>query len=552
MRKSFDKHLNIFMTYGDDCKKENNITKAFINMLMYSDEKKFNKIEFLKKLIGDKGSILKESDYIEYDLQNPIDKKHIKDSKAEKILLGLSPYGKEEGIEYFDIVLEQLNSKNIKKIEKNEWDDIYNKIKEKNKRKIEKEIDKRFEQIKENNEIKENNDNEIKEKNKIENKIKKELEEEINKEFRRFFERGGSIPDAWIYIYNNKEKENLKLIIAIENKLWKLDKSQLLNHMEKSLGKKKEEEIIIYKSFEKLILELDEQNKDDNLVINFIRYMEMLGYNVIEKFKKEDIEYTKQNINEKSKEQDMTILTKKWNKLFEEYKKENENNEKFEFDRKNMINIKKLEKDKEKKMLNLTYGMAPFNKEENAIFTALEICVSSGKPEILKRLIERIQSKENLIELFNIESDNKFKLSYDIYRKTTRHQTSKYYEIKNGDNIYKTVEKCVNKLIEMSKNNELLKKDLSYDNFKKIVAVEKDIEEEEVKNNIRITGWKKSIDFNLQTYLRFIEYIPYSEIINDNIEESAEEQKERIFKILDEAIENQIKKAKEIEKELLK
>ena len=51
---------------------------------------------------------------------------------------------------------------------------------------------------------------------------------------------------------------------------------------------------------------------------------------------------------------------------------------------------------------------------------------------------------------------------------------------------------------------------------------------------------------------RFIEYIPYSEIINDNIEESAEEQKERIFKILDEAIENQIKKAKEIEKELLK
>lgn len=241
MRKSFDKHLNIFMTYGDDCKKENNITKAFINMLMYSDEKKFNKIEFLKKLIGDKGSILKESDYIEYDLQNPIDKKHIKDSKAEKILLGLSPYGKEEGIEYFDIVLEQLNSKNIKKIEKNEWDDIYNKIKEKNKRKIEKEIDKRFEQIKENN------DNEIKEKNKIENKIKKELEEEINKEFRRFFERGGSIPDAWIYIYNNKEKENLKLIIAIENKLWKLDKSQLLNHMEKSLGKKKKKKLLYIK-----------------------------------------------------------------------------------------------------------------------------------------------------------------------------------------------------------------------------------------------------------------------------------------------------------------
>ena len=203
-------------------------------------------------------------------------------------------------------------------------------------------------------------------------------------------------------------------------------------------------------------------------------------------------------------------------------------------------------------MLNLTYGMAPFNKEENAIFTALEICVSSGKPEILKRLIERIQSKENLIELFNIESDNKFKLSYDIYRKTTRRQTSKYYEIKNGDNIYKTVEKCVNKLIEMSKNNELIREKLEVNKFEKIVAVEKDIEEEEVKNNIGITRWKENIDFNLQTYLRFIEYIPYSEIINDNIEESAEKQKERIFKILDEAIENQIKKAKEIEKELLK
>ena len=31
MKKSFDKHLNIFMSYGSDCKLENNITKALIN-----------------------------------------------------------------------------------------------------------------------------------------------------------------------------------------------------------------------------------------------------------------------------------------------------------------------------------------------------------------------------------------------------------------------------------------------------------------------------------------------------------------------------------------
>ena len=44
--------------------------------------------------------------------------------------------------------------------------------------------------------------------------------------------RGGSIPDAWIFVYSNSKP---LYCVAMENKLHDLDPFQLRNHCEKSL-----------------------------------------------------------------------------------------------------------------------------------------------------------------------------------------------------------------------------------------------------------------------------------------------------------------------------
>ena len=531
MKKSYDKHLNIFMTYGTDCRKENNITKAFINTLMYADNEKFDKIEFLKELIGDKHKeILEKNDYLEYDLQNPVDKEEIKKSNVKKVLIGLSPF-EEKGIEYFDIILKKLDLKNDsnKNLDEEKWQEIYKKIIEnkENEKKIEKEMDEQLKDFKE---------------------IKKELKDQIKKEIQMYLSRGGSIPDAWIYVYDNEKKRNLKLIIAIETKLWKLDNSQLLNHIDESLGGNA---IIKYRSFEYLISKISEinNNSKDKFIENFLQYMEILGYNVIEKFSTEDMEYVKQSIDNESKEYDMLILSKKWEKIFREYKKIKKDGIKF-LEKNNRISIGN------NSSFNLTYEFYSGKKEKYEAFIALEIGVKLNE-KLIKMIKDRNETE--LIEIFGKNDDEDTNISYDIYRKITRQNdgpNAKYYRLNRER--YK-VDECVKKLKneietfyehneEKERIFEIIKKDIKFKN-------EEDLSDDELKSRIGIVNWKEEDKnnnrhkYNLLTYLRFVEYISYDKILK---EENIEKQKNKIIKMIDEIIERQISRAKKIEEELKK
>ena len=58
------------------------------------------------------------------------------------------------------------------------------------------------------------------------NETKKAVEEYLH------FQRGDSIPDGWIFVYADGRPEYL---VALENKLYNLDPTQINNHIEKSL-----------------------------------------------------------------------------------------------------------------------------------------------------------------------------------------------------------------------------------------------------------------------------------------------------------------------------
>ena len=450
MKKSFDKHLNIFMSYGSDCKLENNITKALINTLEYANKEKFDKIEFLRELIGDdKYEILEKGKdyYLEFDLQNPyISREEIRKINIPKYLIGLSPE-EEKGKEYYNIYLKHLKSKE-----------------DRNKNEIIKEIFKEIEEI---------------EKEKKEKEEKEDLEREIKEEIERYISRGGSIPDAWIFVYDNKKSrnnENLKLIIAIENKLRKLDRSQLLNHVSESLGRKEEEseEIIKTESFKKLTERLKKFNENDPMINNFFDYMVKLMYindNSIDKITEEDIQYLEQNfkyekddVNKKNKIHDMSVMNKKLGKIFANYK---ERKNELYFENKNWI---KKNKGME---LNLTYQICRFNEEKNAFLIAIEIGVQ-GKIEIIKKLEKLIKNyeKNEIMEIFDDKEsiDVKIRSSYNIYFKIRKIPAKTYYEIKSK-NTYQTLEECIDILKKIS-NTGFYERNLTYKEFEK-KAIEK-------------------------------------------------------------------------------
>lgn len=522
MKKSFDKHLNIFMSYGSDCKLENNITKALINTLEYADKEKFDKIEFLRELIGDnKYEILEKGKdyYLEFDLQNPyISREEIREINIPKYLIGLSPE-EGKGKEYYNIYLKHLKTKE-----------------DKNKNEIIEAIFKEIEEIE-------------KEKEDLEQGIKEDLKQEIKEEIERYISRGGSIPDAWIFVYDNEKSrnnENLKLIIAIENKLRKLDRSQLLNHVSESLGRKEEEseEIIKTESFKKLIKILNKFNKNDPMINNFSDYMIKLMYvtdNSTDKITEEDIQYLEQNfkyekddINKKNKIHDMSIMNKKLGKIFANYK---ERKNEFHFESKNWI---KKNKGME---LNLTYQICHFNEEKNALLIAIEIGVQ-GKTKIIEKLEKLIKNygKNEIMEIFDDKEsiDGKIRSSYNIYYKIRKIPAKTYYEIK-PKNTYQTLEECIDILKKIS-NTGFCERNLTYEEFEK-KAIEK-IQKKNIKKEFKIENWKTEgvKNFDLITYLRFIDYIPYEEICDKNENE--------VFDIIDKVVEKQMSKAERIENKL--
>ncbi len=224
-----DPHLNVFYTYGDKAHLENNITKAFVNVLESMNESELSAvIKELFDFILPNGSI--STTY--YLQKKPSEELVLK--YPNKVMFAFSPTGKAWGIKGLDT--------------KNEKD-------------IRKEL---FEEAKKQSEIEE------------------EQEEFVNstlEEIMKIRENKGSIPDGWLFVdVNNKPV----LVVAMENKLYDLDPYQLNNHIEKSLLIKENKPEPVYRKYED-ILNLF-KNINTYLCNQFIEYMVILNYHQINDF----------------------------------------------------------------------------------------------------------------------------------------------------------------------------------------------------------------------------------------------------------------------------
>lgn len=242
MKKSFDRHLNIFWSYNGRPYLEDNLTRAFIITL--SSLEKLQQIEFINWFIEDKLEV-DEID-ISFNLQNPyldIDRE-IKRAK-KRVLVGFNPTGKSFGnekhsilnnIESYEFEIEKLNSDKYKTYLKN---------------KLPLEMSEKLEEVDE---------------------FGNSYIEKIKDIILSYLNRGSSRPDAWIFIHKNK---TLELVIAIETKLWDL---KLANHCKKCLDISKEE--VKYKRFKETFDELKKiKTKNNNMVLHhFLDYMEKIGY----------------------------------------------------------------------------------------------------------------------------------------------------------------------------------------------------------------------------------------------------------------------------------
>ncbi len=222
-----DPHLNLFWHYGGDrddvSKLENNITKAFINLLDGSPEEA--KIDLCRKLFG----IDLTPGGLEFDfyLQKKPEPEKVSSFKAaNRLLFAFCPSGKAWGVDGED-------TKDEKAIYEALYASLSSSYPEEEARKASAE------------------------------KATKDVLE------RR---RGGSIPDGWVFIY--KDKEPL-YVIALENKLVDLDPEQINNHIEKSLLLSSNKTKPIYMSYPELIENI--KGITSYLSDQFTEYFVLLG-----------------------------------------------------------------------------------------------------------------------------------------------------------------------------------------------------------------------------------------------------------------------------------
>ncbi len=219
-----DPHLNLYWQYDGKPYLENNITKAFINSI--------DSLPLAKKIIVFKQifSIELNSNSLtfEYFLQRKPNKEKVESfDKNRRFMFAFSPCGECYGFN-------GLDTKNEKAL---------------------------YDAIKKELSIT------ISNKDILENEVEKAVKEYLEGE------RGDSIPDAWILIYDNDKPA---YIIALENKLYKLDPNQINNHIEKSLLLLNNKPEVLYKKYSQIadtFKGIGEYNTDQ-----FIEYLTILGY----------------------------------------------------------------------------------------------------------------------------------------------------------------------------------------------------------------------------------------------------------------------------------
>lgn len=224
-----DPHLNVFYTYGDKAHLENNITKAFINVLESLNDPQLKAI--VKKLFDYE---LRDGKYsANYYLQRKPREELIK-KYPNRIMFAFSPTGKSWGFDGLDT----KNEKEIRKI-------------------LEEESKKRTEIEEEQNDY-------------VEYTLKEILKTREDK---------GSIPDGWLFIDVDGKPE---VVIAMENKLYDLNPYQLNNHIEKSLYITDSKQKPIYKKYDDILTLFKELNTF--ISTQFVEYLVILNYAQVDDF----------------------------------------------------------------------------------------------------------------------------------------------------------------------------------------------------------------------------------------------------------------------------
>lgn len=225
-----DRHLNLFWQYDGKPYLENNITKAFINSIdSLSDVKK-------KKALFDLFGIeLKgEKIQLEFYLQKKPLVSEVKEFNEDKrLMFAFSPTGKCWGFNGQDTKDEKALFEAIKKELSASYQDEELLISE----------------------------------------TKKAVAEYLESQ------RGDSIPDGWIFVYSDGKPEYL---VALENKLYNLDPTQINNHIEKSLLISSNKKPVIYKKYSEIKDIFEKLNTFTT--DQFIEYLVLLGYSGVGDF----------------------------------------------------------------------------------------------------------------------------------------------------------------------------------------------------------------------------------------------------------------------------
>ena len=224
-----DPHLNVFYSYGNNAHLENNVTKAFINVLQSLNEKQFKDV--VLNLFGFHLPTGKYNCtfYLQKKPREDMVKKY-----STRIMFAFSPTGKRWGITGLDT---------------------------KNERQIRDELLIEAKKISE-----------------IEEEQKIFVESSLN-EILKVRENKGSIPDGWLFV---DVDEKPTLVVAMENKLYDLDPFQLNNHIEKSLYLTQNKPTPVYKKYDDILVQF---KKINSFMSNqFIEYMVILNYSKIDDF----------------------------------------------------------------------------------------------------------------------------------------------------------------------------------------------------------------------------------------------------------------------------
>lgn len=224
-----DPHLNVFYAYGDKSHLENNVTKAFVNVLQSLKDSELE--EAVRTLFGfelPKGKYT-TSFYLQKKPKEELVKKYPK-----RIMFAFSPTGKSWGFEGLDT----KNEKEIRKVLE--------------------------EEAKKVSEIKEEQDDYI------EYTLTEILETRKDK---------GSIPDGWLFVDVDGEPV---VVVAMENKLYDLNPYQLNNHIEKSLYITDQKQKPVYRKYDDILLLF--RNLDTFLSNQFIEYLIILNYTKVDDF----------------------------------------------------------------------------------------------------------------------------------------------------------------------------------------------------------------------------------------------------------------------------